>query len=192
MASRGGKLVRFASFALLAAGAFALPGPLGATAGPSACSQFGNTEAQKLSHAQARRSISCLLNRARHRHGVRHLRTNRRLKRAAERHTDYMKRHRCFSHRCPGEPSFVSRLQRVNYLVGGLRRWKVGENIGWGGGHDGTPKAIVRSWMHSPGHRANILDSQYRQLGIGFVPGCPRSKGRPGGTFTTDFGMRRR
>lgn len=191
MARSVGKVMLLASLALLAGGALALAGPLAATARASACRHFGATEAQKLSHTEARRSIGCLLNRARHRHGVRHLRTNGRLKRAAEKHTDYMKRHRCFSHRCPGEPSFVSRLERVSYVVGGLRRWKIGENIAWAGGHQGTPKAIVRDWMRSPGHRANILDPQYRHVGVGFASGCSRGK-RAGVMLTTDFGMRRR
>jgi uncharacterized protein YkwD len=191
MTRSAGRGMLVAALSLLAGGALALGGPLTATARASACRHFGSTEAQKLSHAQARRSIGCLLNRARRRHGLSRVRTKGRLKRAAQKHTDYMKRHHCFSHRCPGEPSFVSRIQRVNYVVRGLRRWKIAENIAWGGGHRGTPKAIVRSWMHSPGHRANILDPQYRALGIGFASGCLRGK-RAGVMFTTDFGMRQR
>ncbi len=82
-----------------------------ATAHASACRHFGSTQAPKLSHREASRSIGCLINRARHRHGVSHLNANRRLGKAAERHTDYMKRHRCFSHRCPGEGSVLARLE---------------------------------------------------------------------------------
>jgi uncharacterized protein YkwD len=191
MARSGGKVVLLASLALLAGGTLALAGPLTEPAQASACKHFGGTEAQKLSQKQARRSIGCLLNHARDRHSVRHLRPNPRLKRAAKRHTAYMKRHRCFSHECPGEPSFLSRLRRVNYVVGGLSRWKIGENIAWGNGRQGTPKAIVRSWLRSPGHRANILDPQYRQAGVSFKSGCRRGK-RCGVLFTTVFGMRRR
>jgi uncharacterized protein YkwD len=191
MASGGGKPVLFAPPVLLALGALALPGPPVAAARASACSQIANTAAQRLSDVQARRAIGCLVNRARERHGIGQLHGNRRLKRAARKHTRYMKRHRCFSHQCPGEPSFVSRLQRVNYIVGGLRRWRVGENIGWGGGRRGTPRAIVRQWMNSPGHRANILDPGFRHVGVGFASGCSRGK-RTGVMVTTDFGMRRR
>jgi uncharacterized protein YkwD len=192
MASRGGKVVLVGSLGLFAAMTMALVVPLASTARASACSHFGTTAAQKLSHKQARRAMGCLVNRARHRHGLRRVRSNGRLKRAAERHTAYMKRHHCFSHRCPGEPSFLSRLRRVNYVVGGLRRWKVGENIAWAGGRKGgTPKAIVRGWMRSPGHRANILDRHYRQVGVGFASGRIHGK-RSGVMFTTDFGMRRR
>ncbi len=189
MASRAVRPALLVPPALLAV---ALAAAIPASARSSACTRFGGTGAQKLSRIQAQRSIGCLLNRARRRHGARRLRANGRLERAARGHTEYMRRHHCFSHECPGEPSFLARLKRVHYLLGGLRRWKVAENIGWGGGPHSTPKAIVRAWMHSAGHRANILDRDYRQLGIGFAPGSPRGKGHSGGTFTTDFGLRRR
>jgi uncharacterized protein YkwD len=189
MAPHRGRLVLVASLGLLAAGTLALVGPLTAGARANACSHFGTTQAQKLSHKQARRSMKCLVNRARHRHGLGRVRANGRLNRAARMHTVFMKRHHCFSHRCSGEPSFVARLRRVNYLVNGLRRWKVGENIARAAGRGGTPKKIVRGWMRSPGHRANILDPQYRNLGVGFAAGGGK---RSGVMFTTDFGLRRR
>ena len=116
---------------------------------------------------------------------------NSRLKRAAQKHTDYMQRRKCFDHECPGEPSVLRRLENVNYIVGGLRRWLYGENIAYGGSNYGTPRAIVRAWMHSPEHRHNILGSGFRQIGIGFARGTPPKPGGSGSTFTTDFGMRR-
>jgi uncharacterized protein YkwD len=42
--------------------------------------------------------------------------------------------------------------------------------------------------MNSPGHRANILSSSFRAIGIGIALGTPGS-GR-GATYTTDFGKR--
>jgi uncharacterized protein YkwD len=159
----------------------------------SACRHFGSTQAQKLSDRAASRSVGCLINRARHRHGLRQLNANRRLAKAAQRHTDYMKRHRCFSHQCPGEGSVLARLERVDYIVAGLRRWSCGENIAWGTGDRGTPRSIVKSWMRSPPHRANILNPQFRHLGVGFARGYPgRTGDGGGGMYTTDFGMRRR
>ena len=48
-------------------------------------------------------------------------------------------------------------------LTCGLR--KVGENVAYG---YATGRAVVkRGWMRSPGHRANILDGEYRVLGVG-------------------------
>jgi uncharacterized protein YkwD len=191
MAGSGGKVVLLVSLATLAGGALVAGEPATATARASACHRFGATKAKKLSNVQARRSIGCLVNRTRKRHGLGRAHGDHRLRRAAQKHTSYMKRHHCFSHECPGERSFLSRLRKVNYVVHGLSRWKIAENIAWGGGGGDTPKAIVHGWMHSPGHRANILDPDYRQLGIGFAAGCRLGK-RAGVMFTTDFGMRRR
>ena len=30
-----------------------------------------------------------------------------------------------------------------------------------------TPATVVRMWMNSPGHRANILNKRYRTMGLG-------------------------
>ncbi len=146
----------------------------------------------ELSKGEARSAVRCLLNRKRENHGLRSLRKSGRLKKAAQKHTRYMKSHGCFSHECPGEPSVLSRLKRVNYIHNGLRRWSYGENIAWGGSHLGTPKAIVRAWMRSPGHRHNILNPDFREIGIGFSRAPRPNPGASGSTITTDFGMRKR
>lgn len=39
-----------------------------------------------------------------------------------------------------------------------------GENVAWG--HP-TPEAVIRGWMNSPGHRANILTGSFRTIGLG-------------------------
>ena len=43
--------------------------------------------------------------------------------------------------------------------------YRVGENIN--GHRDGAFKA-VETWMNSPGHRANILNPDYVELGVGY------------------------
>lgn len=48
----------------------------------------------------------------------------------------------------------------------GLSYWLAGENIAAG---QGSPASVVNSWMNSPGHRANILNSAYTEIGIGFA-----------------------
>jgi uncharacterized protein YkwD len=53
----------------------------------------------------------------------------------------------------------------------------------------GTPAAMVDAWMHSPGHRLNLLHRSFRDVGIGIVAGTPTGGG--GATYTTDFGVRR-
>ena len=73
-------------------------------------------------------------------------------------------------------------LRRMGYIPSG-RAWAVGENLAWGTGPLGTPAAIVRAWMNSPGHRANILDPRFRQIGLGIVAGNPAGRGRSGATY---------
>jgi uncharacterized protein YkwD len=43
---------------------------------------------------------------------------------------------------------------------------RVGENVGYG---NVTPAQLVRMWMDSPGHRANILEPAFTHLGVGAV-----------------------
>jgi uncharacterized protein YkwD len=131
----------------------------------------------------------CLVNAARRRRGRRPLRRNGRLALAATRHARDMAQHNYFSHDSRDGSSFVDRIRRVDYLPrhGG---WAAGENIAWGSGGYATPKEIVRSWMHSPGHRANILDRSYREIGIGVVRGAPVGGVSNGATYATDFGAR--
>jgi uncharacterized protein YkwD len=177
--------------ALIAAVALALAGPVTGTAHAGACQKFGSDGATKLSQRQARRAIHCLLNRRRQAHGLTHLRSDRRLSTAAAEHTRYMTSHACFEHQCPGEPSPLARLESVHYIVAGLLQWSYGENIAWGSGGLGTPRAIVKAWMHSREHRRNILDRTFEQVGVGFDRGFPGNPDGRGGTYTTDFGMRR-
>ena len=50
------------------------------------------------------------------------------------------------------------------YVFGYVSR-RMGENLAWG---QRTPEAVVREWMASPGHRANILRSDFTETGVGF------------------------
>ena len=156
----------------------------------SACERWGKTSPSKLSNGQAREAILCLVNRKRDGAGLPALDRNKRLQKAAQRHTDKMSGTGCFAHECSGKGALDVRLESVDYLTGGLSQWAFGENIAWGMESLGTPAAIVKAWINSPGHRANILSSQFREIGVGFAPGTPSSSGANGGIYTTDFGLR--
>jgi uncharacterized protein YkwD len=133
------------------------------------------------------RATLCVLNAHRSRHHLRPLRLNRRLSAAARGHSRAMAQRSFFSHTSLNGASFVTRIRRSGYLRG-ARSWAVGENIAYGSGRRGTPAAIGRAWMNSPGHRANILSRSFRAVGIGIAVGTPGGGG--GGTYTTDFGRR--
>ncbi|HEX8101526.1 MAG TPA: CAP domain-containing protein [Solirubrobacteraceae bacterium] len=140
---------------------------------------------------QVRRAVLCLLNRERANHGLRPLRSNRRLRHAAARHSASMSRHNFFDHTSPTGSTMTTRVKGTGYTRF-ARRWSIGENIAWGSGGLATPRRIVSAWMHSPGHRANILNGGFREIGIGVALGTPvrLSAASRGATYTTDFGRR--
>jgi uncharacterized protein YkwD len=133
------------------------------------------------------RATLCLLNAERARRHLRPLRLNSELSAAARGHSRAMVDKGFFSHTSPDGTTFVDRIRRSGYLDG-ARAWNIGENIAYGSGRLSTPRAIAGAWMRSPGHRANILSSSYRSIGIGIASGTPG--GDAGGTYTTDFGRR--
>jgi uncharacterized protein YkwD len=173
--------------ALVAAALCALTIAPAAQAG-GACSSASASPAKASKRAVVRATL-CLVNAQRRSRGLRPLKINRRLSKAARRHAADMAKHNYFSHTSRNGASFIDRIRRTGYLRG-ARSWMVGENIAWGGGSRGTPRAIVRSWMNSPGHRANILSASFRAIGIGIARGAPAAGAGRGGTYTTDFGRR--
>jgi uncharacterized protein YkwD len=97
---------------------------------------------------------------------------------------------RFFDHVSPTGATFVQRIRQTDYLASAAS-WSLGENLAWGSGFYATPRETVSSWMHSPGHRHNILDPRYREIGIGVAPGTPTDAGGvPGATYATEFGKR--
>jgi uncharacterized protein YkwD len=137
-----------------------------------------------VSLTQAKRATLCLLNKQRRAHGLRKLRENRRLDRASQRHADDMSARNYFAH-----GDFVGRIQSAHYLRG-ARGYTLGENIAWGSWSLATPRSIVRGWMNSPGHRANILNGRFHEIGLGVARGAPVGGQDRAGTYVTDFGTR--
>ena len=136
----------------------------------------------------------CLINRERMLHGERPLRPNRRLRRAAQAHSQSMALGDYFQHDGAGGPGGgtpLARMRSVGYISSSRVGFEVGENIAWGTLSLSTPRAIVASWMASPGHRANILDPHYRETGIGVSPHpiSSRAHGQAGAIYTQDFGV---
>ncbi len=136
--------------------------------------------------ASARAGTLCLINAERSAHGVRPLRLDQRLSRASLRHSRDMVAHRYFAHDSRNGSGFSARIARTGWMSG-RSRWNVGENLAWGSGTLATPRAIVKAWMHSAGHRHNILQPRFHVIGIGIGAGAPAGNGS-GRTYTTDFG----
>lgn len=157
----------------------------------SACQKWGKKQANQITVGHARRAVMCLVNAERGQRGLRKLDHSKKLQRASQRHSNVMQQKKCFSHVCPGERSLSGRLSGVSYLVNGLSSYAYGENIGWGANNHSTPKNMVKAWMNSSGHRANILDPRFRDFGVGYTKGDYRSKRANAAFFTTDFGRRK-
>lgn len=136
-----------------------------------------------------RDAVLCLHNRERSSRGLPTLHESPRLRAAAVRHSDHMVDGRFFDHTSPGGSSMLDRIRATGYMSS-ARSWSVGENIAWGTGRLATAAEITESWMRSAGHRANILNGHFREIGIGIEIGVPTLR-RPGATYTADFGFRR-
>lgn len=137
---------------------------------------------------QLERTTLCLVNLERRGRGLRRLRGNGRLDRAAVGHSRDMVRRDFFDHVSPGGASMADRIRKAGYLRR-ARSYAVAENIAWGTGSLATPLRIVRSWMRSPGHRANILNRGFEEMGVGVALGAPGQSGG-GATYTTTFGAK--
>ncbi len=135
-----------------------------------------------------RDAVLCLHNRESERHGLPALRENARLRTAATRHSDRMVDAHFFDHVSPGGGTMIDRIRTTGYLAS-VSSWSVGENIAWGSGRLATAAEITDGWMRSPGHRANILNARFREIGIGVTSGLPTGGGH-GATYTADFGYR--
>jgi uncharacterized protein YkwD len=137
-----------------------------------------------------RAAILCLHNEIRSEHRLPALKANFRLRDAAEGHTQNMVSRGFFDHTTPSGVTMVDRILRSRY-TNRNQAWTLGENLAWATGTMATPRGVVKMWMNSPGHRANILKRAYREIGVGVVVGTPMG-GRSGATYTTDFGVVRR
>jgi uncharacterized protein YkwD len=135
--------------------------------------------------------VLCLINRERTARGENALQPNSRLEQAAQSHTESMAFGGYFEHVGPGGDTPLDRMRASGYLYSSQIGYEVAENIAWGTHSLGTPRAIVAAWMASPGHRANILDSRFRDSAVGVSPHVPSSlgNGQSGGIYTQDFGV---
>lgn len=138
--------------------------------------------------ASARSATLCLLNAQRAAQGLKTLSSQSTLETAATKYAQSMVEKRFFAHVSPGGQTITERL--ASYITG-TRSYTVGENLGWGQSVLGTPAATVNAWMRSAGHRDNILNANFEEVGIGIVPGTPKGGLLDvGATFATEFGFR--
>ncbi|ADB53130.1 CAP domain-containing protein [Conexibacter woesei] len=183
-------LVLASYVALPAAAHGARPARSADTGQPSACSS-ARVAVTAATVDKASDATLCLLNRERASRGLAPLRIDAKLGRVARAHSLDMVRKGYFEHESRDGRTPFQRMLAARYVPKGAS-WTLGENIGWGTEELAQPAALVKAWMDSPGHRANILNGRFREIGIGIVPGVPVHDdglaGQAGATYTTDFG----
>ena len=102
-----------------------------------------------------------LVNVERSKQGLKSLDSDWQLSRVARYKSQDMRDNGYFSHTSPtyGSPFEMMKSFGISYRT-------AGENIAKG---QKTPKAVVNAWMNSSGHRANILNSSFTKIGVGYV-----------------------
>ncbi|MEU9478033.1 sigma-70 family RNA polymerase sigma factor [Streptomyces sp. NPDC048191] len=120
--------------------------------------------------------VVALVNKERSAAGCGPLTEDPQLQKAAQGHSDDMAARHFFDHTNPDGADPGQRITAAGY------RWSTyGENIAQG---QQTAAAVMESWMNSPGHRANILNCSFKDIGVGV------HKGAGGPWWTQDFGAK--
>ncbi len=138
-----------------------------------------------------RGAVLCLINRKRAENGESPLEISPKLQQAAEGHCEELIADDYFAHVSPSGETPVDRIRDTGYIPNTSDGYVIGENLAWGTYQLSTPQAIVAAWIASPGHLANILETQYTETGIGVIAAVPSSlgEGAPGATYAQEFGV---
>jgi uncharacterized protein YkwD len=161
----------------------AIPGlPLAAA---SAGCKDADLQIRGRTRKRVRKAIICLVNVQRRAAGAGKVRSNAKLQKAGAAQAADMRKRSYFAHEGPGGPDLVARLRRAGFWPA-----SAGENLAAGTGSLSTARAVVDAWMHSDGHRVNMLNKAYKYVGIGIEPAFPAPPTTPGGTVAAEFGTR--
>ena len=131
------------------------------------------------------------LNATRAAHGLRPLVVSGELENAAVAHSRDLIQAGVFQHDSPDGTSFVQRLKHF-YSPSGYSSWTAGENILYNTA-DIDAETAIQAWLDSPPHRENMLDPDWREVGIGSVHASTAGGtfgGAPTWVITMDFGAR--
>ncbi|WP_455352232.1 CAP domain-containing protein [Streptomyces sp. SYSU K217416] len=121
--------------------------------------------------------VVALVNKERAAAGCSPVTSNAKLTRAADDYSDVMAASGVMSHTGPDGSTMTSRVEAAGYVWSTL-----GENIARG---QADAAAVMNSWMNSPGHRANILNCAFKEIGVGV------HAGDGGPWWTQNFGASR-
>jgi serralysin len=129
-----------------------------------------------------------LVNAARRKTGAQPLAFNSALNGSADAHSSWMIAKDIFSHTGSGGSTPTQRMTKAGYKFTGS--WASAENIAWASirgpsGYQDEVQLLHKNLMNSPGHKANILNANFREIGIGFAVGA--YQGWTGAFVTENF-----
>ncbi|MFJ3231050.1 sigma-70 family RNA polymerase sigma factor [Streptomyces sp. NPDC086787] len=143
---------------------------------PATPSRRSSTTTTQSAPAGTVGQVIALVNKERSAAGCGPVTDNSQLRDAAQKHSDDMAARGFFDHTNPDGKGPGERITAAGY------RWSTyGENIAAG---QQTPASVMDAWMHSSGHRANILNCSFKELGVGV------HNGSGGPWWTQDFGAK--
>lgn len=131
-----------------------------------------------------------LMNAARARVGAQPLAFNGNLNDSADSHSSWMIDTDTFSHTGLNGSAPTQRMESAGYVFAGS--WASGENVAWAStrepaGYQDEVQLLHTNLMDSPGHKANILNGSFREIGIGFKVGA--YQGWDGAFVTQNFAL---
>jgi uncharacterized protein YkwD len=153
-----------------------------------ACNDGGITPSDS-NLVQLNAAILCLVNAERADKGLPALTQSSQLDQSADGMCRRMVTEHFFSHDTPDGKTVVDRVEPTGYIPKS-GDWVVGENLAWGSGALSTPQAIVNGWMNSPGHQANILAPDYKDIGLAACMGSPMTTNNGGTVYVNNFGAK--
>lgn len=145
------------------------------TTAPPAASKPSSTPKATATASGVVARIVELVNAERSKVGCSALALNTTLSKVAQAHSEDMALHQNMSHSGSDGSSPGDRITGAGYT------WSAyGENVAYG---YASPEQVMAGWMASPGHKANILNCTFKEIGVGLA--------QPGSYWTQDFGTAR-
>lgn len=114
---------------------------------------------------QFQKEVLKLVNNERKKEGLKPLKADKKLEKVAQIKSEEMEEKGYFAHKSPDYGTPFQMMDRF-----GVRYRTAAENIAYG---QKTPEEVVDGWMKSKGHRKNILNSHFTQIGIGISKNEP-------------------
>lgn len=132
----------------------------GAAGAGSGGSETGDSSVNVQQSASSEvRQILNLVNKERTKAGAADLSLDGQLNKLAQLKAEDMAKNKYFSHNSPTYGSAFDMMKAY-----GVAYRTAGENIAMG---QKTPESVMKGWMNSSGHRANILSTAYTAMGVG-------------------------